>query len=282
MPGDPHKYVIYIDEAGEPGVKQKPAVELQKSSEWFVVSAVVVSAERDQDVVDWVRDMREAVRAQQRTPLHFRKLSRPNQERVSRMLSTKDVRIFTVASHKTNMRGHQNRRLGSSLGRGEFYNWCLRLLLERVTDWCARRSRKAAQKVEPARLIFSERGGHDYDHLTSYIDLLNMQASTGTTFLAVREITPGVISSSTCEILPHHQRAGLQLADIAASSFFQAADSQLPTHSLACATSLKLRTAIAPRKRDQAEYGLLKLPFRHQGEILEADRPLFELFGYVW
>lgn len=59
-------YVVYIDEAGDPGIKQKPASALGGASEWFVVAAVVVRECRDRDTVTWVRDMREAVRAQGR------------------------------------------------------------------------------------------------------------------------------------------------------------------------------------------------------------------------
>jgi len=274
--------VVYIDEAGDPGIKQKPATALAGASEWFVVAAVVVSDVRDRDTVDWVRDMREAVRAQSRVPLHYRKLSPPNQARVCRMLATKDVRIFAVASHKTNMRGHQNKRMGSALGRGEFYNWCLRLLLERVTRWCANRSIKAGRKIEPARLVFSERGGHDYSHLKAYIDMLKMQANAGTTFLKAREIVPEVLDAQLCEVRSHSMLAGLQLADIAASAFLQGADSLSPAFTITPALELRKRVAKAPSQRAAADFGLLRVPFRHQAEIPIGDRPMFEQFGYCW
>ncbi|WP_416366289.1 DUF3800 domain-containing protein [Sphingomonas aurantiaca] len=151
------QYVVYIDEAGDPGIKQKTAEALTKASEWFVVSAVVVRSSRDNDTVDWLRDMREAVRMPSRSSIHYRKLSDSNQARVCRMLANKDVRIFTVASHKTNMRGYQNRKIGSSNGRGEFYNWCLRLLLERVTIWCAARSKRSAGPLR-LRELYSPSG----------------------------------------------------------------------------------------------------------------------------
>lgn len=218
------RYVVYIDEAGDPGVKQKSAAELEAASEWFVVSAVVIRDAREQDAPAWIADMREAVRAQGRSPIHYRKLSRSNQARVCRMLAGKDVRIFIVASHKTNMRGYQNKRIGSSFGRGEFYNWCLRLLLERVTQWCANRSKVEKRGIEAARIIFSERGGHDYTHLRGYIDTLCAQAETGRTFLKAKEVVPGVLHAGLCDVRPHSGLAGLQLADIAASAFFQGLD----------------------------------------------------------
>ncbi len=198
------------------------------------------------------------------------------------MLGGKDVRIFAVASHKTNMRGYQNRRMGSKLGRGEFYNWCLRLLLERVTHWCALHSKKENGVVTPAKVVFSERGGHDYSHLKSYIDNLNMQAEKRTTFLKAREIVPGVISSALCDVRPHQELAGLQLVDIAASAIFQGADSSSPAYTIEHALAFKSRVPKAPKHSDAAEFGLLRLPFPHQGDIPVDDRPLFEAFGYVW
>lgn len=226
--------------------------------------------------------MREAVRAQARVPLHYRKLSAANQARVCRMLATKDVRIFTVASHKTNMRGHQNKRMGTNLGRGEFYNWCLRLLLERVTHWCANRSKKDGRGTELARIVFSERVGHDYAHLTKYIDYLKMQATAGTTYLSAKEVVPNVLDARLCEVRSHGTLAGLQLADIAASAFFQGMESSSPAYTIEPAVELKKRVAKAPGSQFAAGFGLLKLPFAHQGEIPVNDRPIFEQYGYRW
>lgn len=273
-----HRFCVYIDEAGDPGVKAKAPV---GASEWFVVSAAVVSVERDADVVDWLRDMREAVRMQQRQTLHYRNLSQSNRQRVCRMLSTKHVRLFTVASHKTNMRGRRNPRIGKSLGKDEFYNWCLRLLLERVTSWCARRAQLDGFEGRGARIVFSERGGHDYQHLKAYLDLLEAQAVSGHGVKLAREIVPGVIQPELIEVRRHDDLAGLQLADIVASAFFQGANVR-SDEDLEPALALHPRVARDANARSAAEFGLLRLPFKQHGEIPEGSRPLFEKFGYSW
>ncbi|MEG8015890.1 DUF3800 domain-containing protein [Sphingomonas sp. 22R3R2A-7] len=273
-----HSFTAYIDEAGDPGIKAKTPV---GASEWFVVSAAVVSTERDHDVVDWLRDMREAVRMQQRQTLHYRNLSQSNRHRVCRMLSTKHVRLFTVASHKTNMRGRRNHRIGKPLGKDEFYNWCLRLLLERVTSWCSRRAVLEGLENRSARIVFSERGGHDYHHLKAYLDLLEAQAVSGHGVKLAREIVPGVITPDLVEVQRHDTLAGLQLADIAASAFFQAANIRT-AEDLEPAFALQPRVARDLRARSAADFGLLRLPFKQHGEIPEVSRPLFEKFGYSW
>lgn len=273
-----HQFSVYIDEAGDPGVKAKVP---QGASEWFVVSAAVVSAARDLDIVDWVRDMREAVRMQQRQALHYRNLSPSNRERVCRMLSTKHVRLFTIASHKTNMRGRRNPRIGKAMGKDEFYNWCLRLLLERVTAWCHRRAQREQLPNSAARIVFSERGGHDYPHLKAYFDLLEAQAVTKHGVKLAREIIPGVIQPELVEVRRHSDLAGLQLADIAASAFYQGVNMR-SDDDLKPALALRDRVARDVRARSAAEFGLLRLPFAQHGQIPVASRPLFERFGYSW
>lgn len=218
---------------------------------------------------------------QQRQTLHYRNLSQSNRHRVCRMLSTKHVRLFTIASHKTNMRGRRNPRIGSAMQRDEFYNWCLRLLLERVTSWCTHRAKIDRMEDRTARIVFSERGGHDYHHLKAYLALLEAQATTGHGVKLAREIVPGVIDPDAIEVRRHDDLAGLQLADIVASAFFQAANVRAD-EDLDPAFALQPRVARDIRARSAAEFGLLRLPFPQHGEIPVEARPLFEKYGYSW
>lgn len=269
---------VYIDEAGDPGVKPKDSHE-PHWSDWFVLGAVVVSASRDLEAVDWVHDMCEAVRKRGPAGLHYRNLSDSNRERVCRMLARKPVRLFAVASHKASMRNHYNPRLGRAKDQ-QFYNWCLRLLLERVTAWCHRRCTMDSVDVGPARIVFSERGGHDYVELRDYLKKLEAQTLTGKLVLKAKGIAPGIIQNDLCEVRPHATVAGLQLADVAASAVFQAACSVSTRHHLTPAKSLKPRFARWGTKKQVSEFGLLLLPFPHQGSIPEADREIFEFNGY--
>ena len=47
-------YIAYIDEAGDPGLKTVRPLDENGASEWLVLSAVVMKAEREAKVVDWV------------------------------------------------------------------------------------------------------------------------------------------------------------------------------------------------------------------------------------
>lgn len=269
---------VFIDEAGDPGVKPKYCDD-PHWSDWFVVSAVVIAADREAETVGWIQEMNKAIRRNGPTVIHYRKLSESNRHHVCRVLAEKPVRIFVVASHKSSMRRHRSNKLGRATDR-QFYNWCLRLLLERVTQWCARRCRKDGAPIHPARIVFSERGGHDYGELRGYLKKIEAQTITGNLKLDRNSIVPNVIFESLCEVVPHSNLAGLQLADIAASAFFQAACSPSPRHSVGQARRLLGRLARKPGKRAPDWFGLMLLPFPHQGEIPVSDRKIFEHGGY--
>ena len=260
-------------------MRRKPNVEAW--TEWFTLGAVVVRVDRERDVPDWVRDMREATRSRQRKDLHYRNLSAPNKQRVCRMLATKEVRLFAVASHKANLRLRRNRILGTH-GSQDFYNFCLRWLLERVTGWCARRSMLEHGVLSQVKVVFSQKGDHDYPALMAYLDKLNHQARAGTAILGARNIVPGMITPTLCEVRPHDELAGLQLADIVASAFFQAANSALPTFDETPARLLKPRLAREGRSSSPGGFGLSLLPLPSQGRDLipEADRAIFRHYGF--
>ena len=90
---------VYIDEAGDPGVKPK-ATDEPHWSDWFVLSAVVVGAENDADTVEWIKDMNRAIRRNGPSDIHYRKFSDANRRHVCRVLASKPVRLFIVASQR--------------------------------------------------------------------------------------------------------------------------------------------------------------------------------------
>lgn len=272
------RYHVYIDEAGDPGVKPKESQERLRT-DWFTVGAVVISNANDRVAVDWIRDMKEAVRCKPSDNLHYRNLSETNQARVCRMLGRKPARIFVVASHKDSMRKHYNPRLGRANDK-TFYNWCLRVLLERVAEWCYLRSASEGVNDCSARIVFSERGGHNYSELRDYLRKLEAQCLTGNLVLTQKGIAPGVISNERLEVTQKDDIAGLQLADIAASAFFNAANSLAAKHQIDPARSLKQILAPNPKTGTAAGAGLTLLPFRNQSSIPDEDKLIFQDMGY--
>jgi len=69
----PAGYVAYIDEAGDDGLKVKDSWE-RKASEWMVISAVLIKAAREPQVLEWVKSAIRKLDQHQMTHLHFHRL----------------------------------------------------------------------------------------------------------------------------------------------------------------------------------------------------------------
>ncbi|HMO68410.1 MAG TPA: hypothetical protein PKE25_07050, partial [Novosphingobium sp.] len=63
-------YVAYIDEAGDPGLKKVRPIDPNGASEWLMLSAVVMRAKWEDDVVGWVDSIRTGLGGRQRRDLH--------------------------------------------------------------------------------------------------------------------------------------------------------------------------------------------------------------------
>jgi hypothetical protein len=54
----PYAYVAYIDDAGDDGLRKVRPIEPDGASELLVQSAVVVAAQREAEVLPWLREIR--------------------------------------------------------------------------------------------------------------------------------------------------------------------------------------------------------------------------------
>ena len=157
----PVGYIAYIDEAGDTGLKNIRIPGNPGASEWLVLSAVLVRAEREQEVEGWTRQLIASLDQHQVRQLHFRQLPENKKGSVCRQLASMDVRLFTLISHKRNMQGYRNinaERAGVNKT-AWFYAWCSKILMESITDYCGRRSRKEHGEPRIVRCEFSQTGG---------------------------------------------------------------------------------------------------------------------------
>jgi uncharacterized protein DUF3800 len=280
----PFHYIAFIDEAGDPGITRVRPIDANGASEWLVIGCVLIQACREAKPVLWVRDMLDSVGMRQRKSLHFRELDEWRKPLVCQNLATRPVRLFALTSNKKNMRGHTNPRAeakGNPLTpRQYFYNFCLRLMLERVTDFCYHHSLRHHGKPRHLKIMFSERGGQNYGHLLAYQELLKVQSRGETTFLDKRTIKWQVVDRRLMEALPHVQHAGLQLADIVASSFYQATDILHPTVWDPRNAQL-LKPRIAKECGFYIDYGVTFQPSTpHLARLLPKQKEIFEFYGY--
>lgn len=273
-------YVAYIDEAGDPGLKKVRPIDPNGASEWLMLSAIVLRAKWEDDVVSWVDTIRTGLGVHQRRDLHYRTLSPTRKLAAASAIARLPLRGFVVCSNKKNMRGHENHNAAKIPSQEWFYNWCVRLLLERVTQFCASRTITDHGKKLPIKIEFSRRGGHRYSQTRAYSLYLDHQRKAGSTFLEKRLVRTDMLSTDLMDDYPHESRAGLQLADVIASAFYQSSDCLGPGRWDA-EPAKALKRIMAAESGSQVDFGVSLQPTPPWKANLTADQQhVFEHYGY--
>lgn len=273
-------YIAYIDEAGETGLNKIRPIDEKGSSEWFMLSAIVMRAKWEGDVVEWVRDIRTSIGVRQRPDIHYRTLSPTRKIAVASALAKLPVRAFVIASNKKNMRRHTNEKAAKIPSQQWFYNWCIRLLLERVTSFCSERTQRDHGKRLPIMIEFARCGGHRYSQTKAYQSYLSFQQGGDHLFLQKRQPVRDMLSTDLMFDYPAEQRAGLQLADIVASAFYQAADAHGPGE-WAIDGAEALRPIMAKENNQQRDFGVALFPTpAWKANLSDQQKQIFESYGY--
>lgn len=276
---DPY-YIAFVDEAGDPGLNRVRPIDDHGGTEWLCLSAVVVRAKYDADVVNWVRAIITTAGVRNRPDLHYRDLPDHRKRIVVNEVSRLPVRGFVLASNKKNMRGYRNIRAERVRSQQWFYNFCLRLLLERVTDFCSRHAAGERAKGRFLKIVYSERGGHSYAQTAAYQELLKMQAKGGALVLTKRRILWEVLDWRLAEPVSHKSSAGAQLADVIASAFYQAVDT-LPPTKWNNEFAKPLMPIMAKENGSCMGYGVALQPTPPwKAKLNDKQKEIFEFYGY--
>jgi hypothetical protein len=275
-----HKYIAYIDESGDPGLRVVKPLDRPGSSEWLIVSAVVTASHREADVTPWARELMASMDSHQMRDIHFQKLTATRKLIACRSVASRPVRCFVVASNKQNMRGWKNPFAEKIPSDNWFYCWMTRLLLERVTHWVKRRSLREYGSPQLVKLVFSERGGLSYTQLNAYYQWLRYKGDNQV--LKLGNLEYETINMRLMEVHNHVDHDGLKLPDIVASAFFKGAD----IHDTGrCdpqfAEALRPRMARAP-DRQIAGYGVKLMPGLGSlvGKTEARQLEVFRSYGY--
>lgn len=279
-PAPDYEFIAYIDEAGDPSLKRVRPIDKVGGTEWFVLSAVLVRRENDQEAVRWVSAINRQLGSMNDHVIHFKDLTAENKLIASKQVASLPIRIFAVASNKKNMRGYKNPKAEQFNRQQWFYNWMFRILAERVTDYCLRFARDKELERKHVKFVFSKTGGHSYSQTAAYTELMKYQARGGKMILQRRTPKWEVMSWKLVEDYPHYKRAGLQLSDVTASSFYHAVDN-LDTGPCNSAYAEALESRVAFDENGRADYGLVLQPHRDwEVDITEDQRSIFRYYGY--
>lgn len=284
-------YVAYIDEAGDDGLKRVYPFYDNGSSEWFIVSCLLVRAENDHLMLDTVKDIVSQFKNSQRLDIHYRDLIPAKKKIACEAIAQAKIRSFVVMSNKKNMQNYCNERIR---GRPEYaegdknflYWWTVRCLLERVTEECERHSLQSEDGPKTLRIIFSRRGGMNYNHFRDYLIKLHGQSVSGALYNKFGDLRWSVIDHKEIFAYDHKSRAGLQLADVVASAFYQAV-AETPTRQCDPQFARMLRKTVAykvetakygDRYRRRFGYGVKILPSLKIADLTPHQMRIFDVY----
>ena len=202
-------FQAYVDESGDEGFVFKTGPD-RGSSRWFVLSAVLVRTTNEPLLNECLLKTKGFLHKQPNKPLHFTNLNHSQRKAVRERVSKMPCRAISVMACK-NLPGRPNPFAGDS---HLFYRYLTRLLLERVS-WLCRDHRREDGGDGTAKIVFSNRSSMSYPLIQSYLQLLKHQSVTQREENIQIDWT--YINPDNVVSLPHHARAGLQIADAVAS-----------------------------------------------------------------
>jgi hypothetical protein len=273
-------FIAYIDESGDPGIRKVSKFGSPGSSEWLVIGCILVRAERESQVRQWAHNARTLLELRQKQDIHYSDLSPKRRAAMCGHLAALPLRAFALLSNKKNMEGYSNPRAEKVRSQQWFYNWCVRLLLERVTDYCKRRSQKDYGEVRRLKIEFSERRDVSYAQTKAYQEVLRIQSRAGSLYKGKRDIKADVLHPDLIEAYPHCERDGLQLADSVPAAFFQAVNAFGPGEwDTQFAKMLKSR--MATEDGQYRDYGVALQPTPpSRAQLTAKQRQIFQFYGY--
>lgn len=202
---------VYIDESGDEGFTFRP--NSSGSSEWFVLSALVVRTNNDASLVSMMAKMRRDLGRKQNSPLHFVEMLHGHRVAWVKSICVCPIRTISILIHKPSIDDPEFYKSTKF----HLYHYASRLLIERVS-WFCRDHYDPSRGNGVADVIFSNRRKMSYDAIRSYWSKLK---NDPTIQAEVRIDWKHIDPLAMCAV-NHDQLAGLQIADCVASSHWQA------------------------------------------------------------
>lgn len=218
--GMPYTHVVYIDEAGDEGFgKLRQIGQRGGQSKWLLLGAAIVRGEEDCNLPQWRNGVLDRFPGRQRRDLHFRDLKHEQRVVACQEISARPLFTCVTFSNKSTI---PNSRHAVTFKRpGYLYNYLTRWLLERVTLFCEQDAE--ARGIHPCRIkvVFSRREGTDYQAMKSYMELMRDGREL---IRPARSIRWNVFDPRDIVVENHSKWAGLQIADLITSSYFNAVE----------------------------------------------------------
>lgn len=259
-----HSFVALIDESGDDGLgKFREPGQQGGQTSWLVISACVYRASRETEVVGWRDSILAKMPEKKSRVLHFENLNHQQRIVAAQSVGEFPLRVMSVISNKRTI------EQGIYTQKNQLYFYLTRYLIERIS-WFCRDNRPPVGENGQVKITFSRRGGMSYPDFRDYLLRLKQDA-------AVKIHWPA-IDIDGIKAQDHSARAGLQIADIVASSFACGIE---PDRYGNCESRYaeSLRRVTYRRNRNFLSYGVKLVPRLAEMPPLSVEQARFvELF----
>lgn len=253
-----HSFNVYIDESGDDGLSnfRQPGAG-GGASHWLAIGACIVRSSRDLELVALRDKIKNECRPKTKgRAIHFKDMNHNQKKRSCQIISGEPLRFSVVLGLKNTEAAEK------FVEKNQLYFYLTRYLIERVS-WLCRDYRKTVKEGDGrAKLIFSRRGGLNYDAFKRYLEHLRTNVET--------EIHWPTIDIASVDAQDHSRRAGLQLADIGTSAVAAAIEHD-KYGNVEDAYINEIRPNIYNRGGNYLSYGLKFLPKLQQAKLSEAQ-----------
>lgn len=200
-------FSTFIDESGCEGFHFGKG-----SSEWFVLSGVVVRKAEEVESVKVVDLVRQKLGRPAKKPLHWKDLKHDHKVFFIDQCSRKPFKTVTVCIHKPSLKEPEKFQ-----DKYRLYFYAVRYLLERISWLCRDTLPKSQLNERFTDLCFSNRSGMSYQQLKEYLSLLKEKTGLGDV-----RIDWSTVDENRAAALSPGRKMGLQIADAVAGAVFNA------------------------------------------------------------
>lgn len=211
----------------------------------------------------WPKYQKKKSRKKKTRYLHFAHLDHQQKVFAAKCLAEKKVRTISILSNKRTIQP------GTYKQKNQLYFYLARYLIERLS-WLCRDYRSIVTGGDGrVKIIFSRRGGMSYRDFQSYLNRLRTDKSV--------TIHWRVIDIDGVEAFDHSTRAGLQLADIVASSFAAGVEADR-FGNCECRYAETLKPVVYCRNNNYLSYGVKAVPSFREMTLTADQQRLVKLF----
>lgn len=260
-----HSFHIYIDESGDDGMANfRQPGSGGGASHWLVIGACVVRASRDHELVA----LRDSIKSEckptsSKRDIHFKDFNHNQKRRACQIIAGKPLRYLCVLGLKNTPNA------APFTQKNQLYFYLTRYLIERVSWLCRDKRPSVTEGNGMARIMFSRRGGLNYDDFKDYMRNLRDKQQT--------EVYWPVIDVDSVVAQDHSRVAALQIADCGVSAVAAAIEPD-PFGNVESAYLDELAANLYNRRGNFLSYGLKSLPPLNEAGLSQAQARAFQRF----